>query len=266
MNGTMVTKTGIEAVKTMLLWQYSNVPDVHNAWVYKYEPRPLLVVKALRYSEQPDTVLEITRTGAQYRGYGVEHNSQNMGLTRIYQGYDYRGHNYGTYCIPLNPGPLHRYGDTLISVSFEARFLPDYTRDLSGIRHAGLAWKVIKYWETLDQLPDPYAGKHVIPIDERDEYSYFHIVLKNDVGVASTDRPLGTHYPAGTKLAVMDIWYPGKQLPHTVYEEWGFWDCFDIDLAYYFHAEDVAEIIVPGTDRWRRFFEDNKPPFKVTFI
>jgi hypothetical protein len=72
------------------------------------------------------------------------------------------------------------------------------------------------------------------------------IVLKRPVSATAPDlfgRP--SPFPAGERIEIRSIDYPGKELPGGPAESWAFWTSTDIDLAAIFSADDVACVIVP---------------------
>jgi hypothetical protein len=81
-----------------------------------------------------------------------------------------------------------------------------------------------------------------------------NIKLKHDVNVASPAKARGRTYFAGDIVPIADVEHRGG--------EWSFSTSYNIDTAYIFEADDVAEVIVSTDDSHLQMLKQS--PFKIT--
>lgn len=262
---------GFEAVCAMWNWRKAYCDSVGN-WFADYgfeSDRPNLKLTTLRNWE--GKLERHYRTNALFRNG----NFQTGKSVRTSLGFDYKGRNYRAYWSPHHSEPEETspWGcpqDLLISIEFDSSI----PFDLKPSPDVSLS--ALKLWAKLPRINPLETEKPINEVLERDDYPNIRIRLKQAIAKSAPDLRSPIRYQAGELVYIQIVDYPGKPFPsgktqalvaqqqgrEPVYTNWDFWTSGDIDIALIFGQDDVQEVIIPNTPKWRDIMRD--APFTVT--
>lgn len=249
----MPTLTGLEAVCALWNWENDWRSDPANRNTsYGFERnRPLLKLTTLRNTKGKPT--RHIRTKAQFSGGNFAGSRTSLSFT--YRAVFYHAYWNPHHCEPEETSPYGLPKDLLVSVEFNDSVPFETSPPESGNRLSTL-----REWQSLPSINLLEVAQSIAEVHERDDDPRIRVKTKRSgetFGIQIVDYPGKPFGPGsiGEILAKKD----GKPPMH---DGWSFWTSGEIDYATIFKGEDVEEVIIPNTQKWRGVFKGS--PFKVT--
>lgn len=265
----MTILTGFEAVCALWNWERTwstKLQNIGRSYGFSDES-PVLRLTVLRNADGQLT--HHVRSHAKFDGGNFDRDT-------TYLAFFYRGAFYHAYWNPYHTEPeqMSAYGslkDLLISIEFDDA-VSFTTKPLASDNYVSQLCE----WQHLPQLKPLESTKKISEVHERDDYPNIRIKTKKPLSLGAPGVFQPVHYAMGETVGVRIVDYPGKPLSpgssweviarkegeDPVYSEWAFWTSGDVDCSVIFKEEDVEEVIIPDTQKWRGIFDGS--PFKVT--
>lgn len=261
--------TGFEAVCALWNWErtWSTKPqNIGRSYGYS-EESPILQLTVLRNTDG-----RLTRhVRSHARLDSGDFRGDTTRLDFVYKGAFYYAYWNPYHSEPEEPGSYGSAKDLLVSIEFD-QTVSFSTTPLENDNYLSR----LREWQRLPRLNPLETERPIIKVHERDDYPNIRIKTKKPLSLGAPGLFQPVHYAMGEIVGVRIVDYPGKPLSpgsswevmarkkgeEPVYSEWAFWTSGDVDCSAIFKEEDVDEVIIPDTQKWREIF--NGSPFKVT--